>query len=148
MEINITVLDFNDHTPMFLNPVTFVNIPEGVAVGTVLTDFNVTDSDSGDLGEQGVRFSIAAGTAHEDEEYSTLQFFSLPFPGDTDLFSVNSVSGILKTKAQLDRDEGLACHFLSIQAEDSAGENSLSNVTEVLGTAVGVYSKLLISPSD
>ena len=44
---------------------------------------------------------------------------------------MNSVSGILKTEALLDRDVGPACHFLSIQAVDSAGDNSLSNVTEV-----------------
>lgn len=61
-EINITVLDFNDHTPTFLNPVTSVSISEGVAPGTVLTDFNVTDSDSGLLGNLGVVFSIVAGT--------------------------------------------------------------------------------------
>lgn len=110
-EINITVLDFNDHTPIFLNPVTSVSVSEGVAPGTILTDFNVTDSDSGLFGVLGVVYSIVAG--------------------DTDLFSVNSVSGILRTEGRLDRDTGPACHFLSIQATDSAGANSLSNVTEI-----------------
>ena len=62
VEINITVEDFNDHTPTFLNPVTSVSISEGVAEGTVLADFNVTDSDSGGRGVLGVRFSIVAGT--------------------------------------------------------------------------------------
>ena len=62
MEINITVEDFNDHAPTFLNPVTFVSVSEGVAEGTVLADFNVTDNDSGERGVLGVRFSIVAGT--------------------------------------------------------------------------------------
>jgi hypothetical protein len=110
-DINITVLDFNDHTPIFVNPMTYVEILEGAQVGTIVADFNVIDRDSGDRGEQGVRFSIVAG--------------------DTDLFSVNSVSGILQMEALLDRDEGPACYFLSIQAADSAGDNSLSNVTEI-----------------
>ena len=60
-EINITVLDFNDHTPIFLNPVTSVSVSEGVAPGTILTDFNVTDSDSGLFGVLGVIYSIVAG---------------------------------------------------------------------------------------
>lgn len=129
-EINITVLDFNDNTPMFLNPMTSVFISEGVSPGTVLTDFNVTDSDSGSRGVLGVVFSIAAGMV-------SLYYCTRLRPqvtlsvGDTDLFSVNSVSGILKTEARLDRDLGPACYFLSIQATDSAGANSLSNVTEV-----------------
>lgn len=57
--------------------------------------------------------------------------YCLSLSGDTDLFTVNTVSGILKTLARLDRDVGPVCQFLSIQATDSAGENSLSNVTEV-----------------
>ena len=44
---------------------------------------------------------------------------------------MNAVSGILKTEARLDRDTGTVCQFLSIQARDSAGDNSLANVTEV-----------------
>ena len=131
-EINITVLDFNDHTPMFLNPVTSVSVSEGVAPGTVLTDFNVTDSDSGLQGVLGVVFSIVAGMVSDsvrgpDHELSPPSLCA----GDTDLFTVNSVSGILRTQGRLDRDTGPACHFLSIQAMDTAGANSLSNVTEV-----------------
>ena len=61
VEINITVEDFNDNFPVFLNPLTLASISEGVAVGTVLTDFNVTDVDSGLRGVAGVRFSIVAG---------------------------------------------------------------------------------------
>ena len=131
MEVNITVLDINDHTPMFLNPLLSTRIPESSPPGTVLTDFNVTDSDSGDLGVQGVRFSIVAGTVCQTNPVSGVIGHSLSTPGNTDLFSVNPVSGILKTEALLDRDVGPACQFLSIQASDSAGENTLSNVTEV-----------------
>lgn len=39
-----------------------VTISEGVPIGTILTDFNVTDVDSGDRGLRGVRFTIVAGT--------------------------------------------------------------------------------------
>ena len=53
---------------------------------------------------------------------------------------MNAVSGILKTEALLDRDEGPGSYFLSIQATDSAGEYSLSNVTEV--SANGLYTPL------
>ena len=141
MEVNITILDFNDHVPMFLNPVTVTALPESVPIGTVITDFNVTDSDSGDLGSRGVRFSIVAGTLHQMLSVNNSQKLSnSPVSGDTDLFSVNAVSGILKTEALLDRDEGPGSYFLSIQATDSAGEYSLSNVTEV--SANGLYTPL------
>ena len=53
---------------------------------------------------------------------------------------MNEISGILKTEALLDRDIGPICQFLSIQATDSAGENSLSDVTEVIkGSPLAVY---------
>ena len=61
MEINITVVDLNDHTPTFLNPLTLITILEGVEIGMFLTDFDISDSDSGDLGEDGVIFAIIAG---------------------------------------------------------------------------------------
>ena len=70
MQINVTVLDFNDHTPVFVNPVTSVPILEGVAIGTVLTEFNVIDGDSGDFGADGVRFSIVAGTFSSASNYN------------------------------------------------------------------------------
>ena len=38
-----------------------VTISEGVPIGTILTDFNVTDADSGERGTNGVRFAIVAG---------------------------------------------------------------------------------------
>ena len=60
--INITVMDLNDHIPTFLNPLPSIEISERVDIGEILTDFDVSDSDSGDLGEDGVRFAIVAGT--------------------------------------------------------------------------------------
>lgn len=79
LEINITVLNFNDHTPTFINPLTFTTISEGAAIGRYLTDFSVADSDSGDFGVQGVNFAIIAGTAHPMWLKDILTFFSLLF---------------------------------------------------------------------
>ena len=59
--VNITVQDFNDNAPIFLNPVARVLISENAPTGSVLADFNVTDRDSGPRGTAGVSFSIAAG---------------------------------------------------------------------------------------
>lgn len=80
VEVNITVEDFNDHIPMFLNPVTFISISEGVAVGTVLTDFNVTDSDSGSQGVLGVAFTIVAGMIVVCMIEDDLYVYVLPLP--------------------------------------------------------------------
>lgn len=46
------------------------------------------------------------------------------------VFEINSVSGVLRTVASLDREEQ-DTYVLDIQAMDSAGVNSLSSTTEV-----------------
>ncbi len=52
-------------------------------------------------------------------------------PGNDDnSFSLNAMSGVLVTTVTLDR-ETRANYLLSVQAQDSAGTNSLSSVTQV-----------------
>ncbi|CAI8003227.1 Protocadherin Fat 4 [Geodia barretti] len=110
--INITVMDLNDHIPTFLNPLPSIEISERVDIGEILTD---------------LMYLIVTAVILVKME-SDLPLLQVQ---DTDLFSVDNVTGVLKTEALLDRDEGPECHFLTIQATDSAGDSSLSSVTEI-----------------
>ena len=47
-DVVVTVLDKNDHAPIFLGAPYTVSIPENVTVGTPITRINATDLDSGD----------------------------------------------------------------------------------------------------
>lgn len=62
VRVEIQVLDFNDCPPEFVNPLPSMEVAEEtVGVGSIVTQFEIDDCDSGLNGRNGTRFSIIAG---------------------------------------------------------------------------------------
>ncbi|XP_060102406.1 protocadherin Fat 1 isoform X1 [Heteronotia binoei] len=94
--LDINVLDVNDNSPEFLQDSYFVDVNENIDLDTEIIHIEAIDKDLGSNGE--VRYSILT---------------------DTDKFSINSVTGVVKVAGPLDR-EVQPVHFLRIEARDQA----------------------------
>lgn len=100
----ITILDANDHPPVFQPDQYTIFVKEDVAIGTSLVSLVTTDIDQG---------------------IQTRLWFTVLFGDPADVFDVrpdpnNASVGILYTTARLDR-EAFDSYILEIQAEDSDG---------------------------
>ncbi|XP_069892327.1 protocadherin gamma-A7 isoform X1 [Dipodomys merriami] len=106
--IQITVVDVNDHTPVFSLPQYQVTVPENVPVGTTLLTVNAVDPDEGFNGE--VTYSFRKIT-----------------PKLLQIFHLNSISGELSTLQILDYEES---HFyeMEVQAQDGPGSLTKAKV--------------------
>ncbi|XP_041516121.1 protocadherin gamma-A7 isoform X7 [Microtus oregoni] len=113
--IRVTVVDVNDHTPVFSLPRYQVTVPENVPVGTRLLTVNAVDLDEGVNGE--VTYSFRKIT-----------------PELLQIFHLSSVTGELSTLKGLDYEES-SFYELEVQAQDGAG--SLTK-TKVLVTILDV----------
>lgn len=91
IQCSLEILDVNDHKPEFLGftdgSIREIIVEENVAVGHELGRVFAVDSDSGKNGE--VHYKI-----FQHNEIANI----------TDLFDLNENTGILKTKAELDRE--------------------------------------------
>ncbi|XP_061100562.1 protocadherin Fat 1a isoform X2 [Conger conger] len=94
--LDVTILDANDNCPEFLQDSYSVEISESAEVGTEIIQVQATDKDLGANGE--VRYSLVA---------------------DTDQFSINQQTGVVKVKKSLDR-ELHPVYVLKIAARDQA----------------------------
>ncbi|XP_076869832.1 protocadherin Fat 1a isoform X3 [Brachyhypopomus gauderio] len=94
--LDVKVTDANDNSPQFLQDSYSVEISENMAVGMEIIQVVATDKDLGDNGV--VRYSILA---------------------DTDQFSIDEETGIVKVKKPLDR-EVQSDFLLRIAARDQA----------------------------
>nr|XP_019594580.1 PREDICTED: protocadherin gamma-A7 isoform X5 [Rhinolophus sinicus] len=99
--IQVTVVDVNDHAPVFSLPQYQVTVPENVPVGTTLLTVNAIDPDDGVNGE--VTYSFRKITA------KILQ-----------LFQLNSHTGELATLEGLDYEES-GYYEMEVQAQDGPG---------------------------
>ncbi|XP_044311184.1 protocadherin Fat 1 isoform X1 [Varanus komodoensis] len=106
--LDVRVLDANDNSPEFLQDSYFVDVNENKELNTEIIQVGATDKDLGTNGE--VRYS---------------------FLTDTDKFSIDSVTGIVKVVGPLDREEQ-PVHFLKIMARDQAKEESQLSSTVLL----------------
>ncbi|XP_062837544.1 protocadherin Fat 1 isoform X2 [Anolis carolinensis] len=106
--LDIRVLDANDNHPEFLQDSYFVDVSENKDLDTEIIQVEAIDRDLGTNGE--VRYSILT---------------------DTDKFSIDSVTGIVKVIGSLDR-EAQSVHFLKIEARDQAKEESQLSSTVLL----------------
>ncbi|XP_058048126.1 protocadherin Fat 1 isoform X1 [Ahaetulla prasina] len=97
--LNIRVLDANDNPPEFLQDSYFVDVSENKELNTEVIQIEAIDKDLGTNGE--VRYSLLT---------------------DTNKFSIDSVTGIVKVSGLLDR-EVQAVYFLKIEARDQAKES-------------------------
>jgi hypothetical protein len=71
--------------------------------------------------------------------YERISYDTLYAGNEEGVFEINSVTGVLRTVASLDREEE-DTYVLTIQAMDSAGVNSRSSDTEVSSLATEVSS--------
>ncbi|XP_072352995.1 protocadherin Fat 1a isoform X3 [Scyliorhinus torazame] len=94
--LDVNILDANDNSPEFLQDMYSEEVSENKEVGSEIIQLEATDRDLGANGE--VRYSIVT---------------------DTDMFAIDSVSGIVKVKGLLDREK-IPVYLLKIEARDQA----------------------------
>uniref|UniRef100_A0A8D0HJY6 FAT atypical cadherin 1 n=1 Tax=Sphenodon punctatus TaxID=8508 RepID=A0A8D0HJY6_SPHPU len=96
--LEIAVLDANDNWPEFLKDSYFVEVSENKEPNSEIIQVEATDQDLGANGE--------------------VKYFLLT---DTDMFTIDSMTGVVKVAKALDR-ETQQVHFLKIEARDQANE--------------------------
>ncbi|XP_078250090.1 protocadherin Fat 1 isoform X4 [Pogona vitticeps] len=106
--LDVRVLDANDNSPEFLQESYFVDVNENIDLNTEIIQIEAIDRDLGTNGE--VRYS---------------------FLTDTDKFSIDTVTGIVKVVGPLDREDR-AVHFLRIEARDQSKEELQLSSTVLL----------------
>lgn len=112
----IKILDVNDNAPIFDEQKKKVMLLENVASGTLVTKLNATDADSGNNGDISFLFS----------KYSQERV--------TNIFSVDSKSGEIRVKGNVDYEKGNAYH-ITVQARDGgspAMEGSCNVIVEII----------------
>ncbi|XP_040820259.1 protocadherin beta-7-like [Ochotona curzoniae] len=99
--VRIQVVDINDNAPEFEQSVYRVQVPENSTTGSVVVTVSATDLDTGSYGEV---------------------VYTLFYPTERVLqtFQINSASGHLLLKAQLDY-EAIQTYTLTIKAQDGGG---------------------------
>ncbi|KAM5169149.1 protocadherin gamma-A7-like [Callospermophilus lateralis] len=108
LNIQVTVVDVNDHTPVFSLPQYQVAVPENVPVGTRLLTVNAVDPDEGVNGE--VTYSFRKIT-----------------PKLLQIFHLNSLTGELSTLESLDYEES-SFYEIEVQAQDGPGSLTKAKV--------------------
>lgn len=112
----IKILDVNDNAPVFDEPIKNVKLLENVARGTLVTQLNATDADSGSNGEISFMFS----------KYTPDRILKL--------FAVDSKSGEIRVTGHVDYEKGTAYH-ITLQARDGgspAMEGSCNVMVDVV----------------
>ncbi|XP_047661045.1 protocadherin alpha-2-like [Tachysurus fulvidraco] len=132
MQIVINVLDINDNNPVFSKSLYKVKVNENAHEGTKIITVSASDADQGVNGE--VSYSIVV-----DEENSAL-----------DMFSMNSVSGDITIKSNIDYEKHSAVE-LRIKAQDKGQPPRMSRckvlieVVDVNDNAPEISVTLLMS---
>ncbi|XP_034546729.1 protocadherin gamma-C5-like isoform X2 [Notolabrus celidotus] len=112
----IKILDVNDNAPVFDEPVMNVRLSENVARGTLVTKLNASDADAGNNGEISFLFS----------KYTPERVLSL--------FSVDSKSGEIRVKGDVDYEKAASYH-ITVQARDGgspAMEGSCNVIVDII----------------
>ncbi|XP_057346969.1 protocadherin gamma-A7 isoform X2 [Manis pentadactyla] len=106
--IQVTVVDVNDHAPVFSLPQYQVTVPENVPVGTKLLEVNAVDLDEGVNGEV------------------TYSFWKIT-PKILQIFHLNPHTGELSTLEGLDYEES-GYYEMEVQAQDGPGSMTRAKV--------------------
>ncbi|XP_076875449.1 protocadherin alpha-2-like isoform X2 [Brachyhypopomus gauderio] len=99
LDVTVNVIDVNDNTPSFSKEMYKVSVQENTAIGTPVIKLNASDMDAGENGE--IVYSLIS---HGKEKSS-------------DIFRIDPVTGEIKVKGPLDREDGAAFE-LHVQAQD------------------------------
>ncbi|XP_026865433.2 protocadherin gamma-A11-like [Electrophorus electricus] len=108
VKINIVVIDVNDNTPVFSQPLYKVTIPENALKGIGLVTISATDLDKGSNGEVTYSFSQSSGKAME----------SFTIDPDTGNIRINGLLDFEKSKQ----------YELNVEARDKGGLTDTSKV--------------------
>ncbi|XP_049324674.1 protocadherin gamma-A10-like [Astyanax mexicanus] len=128
--IHISVLDANDNTPVFSQPVYRVTLYENAPLGSGVVTVSATDADEGANGEVSYEFSRISESAAK-------------------LFSIEKITGEIKVYGNIDYEEETS-YEMRVQAKDGAGLASSAkiviDVTDVNDNAPKIVLKSLNDP--
>ncbi|XP_053541588.1 putative protocadherin beta-18 [Ictalurus punctatus] len=109
VKITVTVLDANDNSPVFSQPIYRVSLPENVPKDSLVVTVSATDLDKGSNSE--VTYSFSQSTGKEA----------------MDLFSIDSDNGKIKVKGVIDFEKSKE-YELNVEAIDEGGQTDTSKV--------------------
>uniref|UniRef100_A0A8C9RT17 Si:dkey-22o22.2 n=1 Tax=Scleropages formosus TaxID=113540 RepID=A0A8C9RT17_SCLFO len=98
--VYVNLTDVNDNVPFFMSATYEATVPEGAEIGTSVVQVSATDLDSG---------------LHGMINYIILKDQS----GDSQLFSINSYTGVIHTRASFDREQK-SSYLIEVQSQDSS----------------------------
>ncbi|XP_046715389.1 protocadherin gamma-A11-like isoform X6 [Silurus meridionalis] len=116
VKITVTVLDANDNSPVFSQPIYRVSLSENIPKDSLVVTVSATDKDKGSYGE--VTYSFSQSTGKEN----------------INLFSIDSDTGEIHLKGFLDFEKSKQ-YEIDVEAIDSGG---LINTSKVLVEIVDV----------
>ena len=125
--ITINVLDSNDNSPVYAQPVHYIEVAENSAPGSLLTQHSCTDLDSGVNKE--LVYSISSGN-------------------DRGIFDIDTSSGNVTLASAINYDSSPDSDFfrLTIQCEEVAPPNRLSETLLLVG--VTSFNSYTPQPTD
>ncbi|XP_060768508.1 protocadherin gamma-A11-like [Neoarius graeffei] len=109
VKITVTVLDANDNSPVFSQPIYRVSLSENIPKDSLVVTVSATDKDKGSNGE--VTYSFSQSTGKEAME----------------IFNINSDTGEIKVKCCLDFEKSKQ-YELEVEAMDKGGLIDASKV--------------------
>ncbi|XP_053497903.1 putative protocadherin beta-18 [Ictalurus furcatus] len=109
VKITVTVLDVNDNSPVFSQPIYRVSLSENIPKDSLVVTVSATDKDKGSNSE--VIYSFSQNSGKEA----------------MDLFTINSDTGEIKVKSSLDFEKSKH-HELDIKAMDKGGLTGTSKM--------------------
>ncbi|XP_049324667.1 protocadherin beta-16-like isoform X2 [Astyanax mexicanus] len=125
--IHISVLDANDNTPVFSQPVYRVTLSENAPLGSGVVTVSATDADEGANGDVSYEFSRISDRAAKR-------------------FSIDKITGEIKVNGNIDFEEETS-YEMRVQAKDGAGLASSAkiviDVTDVNDNAPKIVLKSL-----
>ncbi|KAM5221029.1 protocadherin-11 X-linked isoform 7-T7 [Ctenodactylus gundi] len=131
--LQVSVADTNDNHPVFKEQEIEVSIPENAPVGTSVTQLHATDADIGENARIHFYFSNLVSNMAKR------------------LFHLNTTTGLITVKEQLDREE-LPSHKLLVLASDGGSVPAramvLVNVTDVNDNVPSVDIRYIVNPTN
>ncbi|XP_077433244.1 protocadherin gamma-A9-like isoform X28 [Vanacampus margaritifer] len=128
--IHVKVLDANDNAPVFSKAFYKASLSENSPPNTIVINVSATDAD------EGVNGDVTYDFGHVSDD-------------DVNLFSINPITGIIKTAGLVDFEEGISFE-ISVQAKDGLGLTSYAKViidiTDVNDNAPVINLKSLSNP--
>ncbi|XP_038055589.1 protocadherin Fat 1-like isoform X3 [Patiria miniata] len=107
MEVTVSVQDINDNPPIFDDSSYEIRVPENIPVDSEILQVRATDVDSAIFGQ--IRYNLAP--SEEDEDLEAL-----------DMFEVDPETGVLKTKAVLDREMFTSFTVIVVATDGDTGD--------------------------